>query len=194
MISLGSLDEYSDENWCEEISSPDLYFLTVLTWGGWREGRQLQVQESVLKAFQTIVKPLNKLTDSEIERLAAAYPYDWQRTFLESMVRYLRRNSTSLAELVSRFQEAGPRVALAEMELAMGTSRTKIAACFIRDCAKLDVFPIDSRVGEVLEKDELPSDPWAIGDACDRLRLPGRVFARAVYSRADDLLGGKSNH
>jgi hypothetical protein len=188
--SLGPLKDFSDENWCEEITSPDVYFLIVLTWGAWNEGRQAQVQQGVLEGFQGIGRPLHRLGAEDVKLLAPCYPYPWQRSFLHSMVGYLQRNHTSLTAITGQFRDGGPRLALAEMELAMGTPATKIAACFLRDCARLDVFPIDSRVGKVLEKYGLPGDSWAIAEACERLHLPTRVFARAVYSRSSDLVNG----
>jgi hypothetical protein len=104
------------------------------------------------------------------------------------MVAYLRRNHTSLTDLVQRMVESGPRLALAEIQLAMGTRATKIGACFLRDCANLDVFPIDRRVKDVLAMYEIPQYSWAIGSACENLHIPTRVFARAVYSRTEALL------
>jgi hypothetical protein len=191
--SLGPLEDFSDENWCEEITSPDIYFLIVLTWGAWNESRQAQVQQGVLEGFQGMGKPLHRLGAEDVKLLASCYPYPWQRAFLHSMVGYLKRNQTSLAVLTGRFLNGGPRSALAEMELAMGTRATKIAACFLRDCVRLDVFPIDSRVGKVLEKYGLPGDSWAIAEACERLQLPTRVFARAVYRRSSDLVNGSTS-
>lgn len=186
--ALGSLADFSDENWCEDISSADVYFVVVLTWGGWREPRQQQVEAEVLRTFTKIAKPINRLNSADVARLTRAYPYAWEKNFLRSMVGYLRRNRTSLTELVRRMVETGPQLASAEMQLAMGTSATKIAACFLRDCARLDVFPIDRRVREVLAEYGLPSDSWAIGSACESLHIPTRVFARAVYSRAEALV------
>lgn len=186
--ALGSLADFSDENWCEDYSSADCYFLVVLTWGGWRESRQQQVATEVLRTFTRIAKPIDKLDPTDLGQLTRVYPYRWEKSYLHSMVAYLRRNHTSLTDLVQRMVESGPRLALAEIQLAMGTRATKIGACFLRDCANLDVFPIDRRVKDVLAMYEIPQDSWAIGSACENLHIPTRVFARAVYSRTEALL------
>lgn len=191
--SLGSTDAYEDENWCQEYE-PDSYLLWVLTWGGWHESRQSQVWSNVMSVYLALAEPhhkvkrLNTLSSEELKQLADVYPYKWQKTFLEAIASYLKHHGTALSELVERFKASGPKQSLAEMEIALGTSSTKIASCFLRDCVKADVFPIDSRVEKVLDHLGLPADSWAIMLACERLKIPTRIFARAVYDRYADLL------
>lgn len=187
------MEDYQDENWCDEWS-PDTYLLQVLTWGGWHETRQEQVWVEVMNVYKDLakplqeLKPLNTLGPEDLQELKDAYPYKWQKSFLGTVVSYLQRRGTTLTDTVQSFRVLGPKLSLAEMEIAFGTTSTKIASCFLRDSAKLDVFPIDSRVKEVLDHRGLPADSWAIMEACERLRIPTRVFARAVYSRSAELL------
>lgn len=191
--SLGGVGTYDDENWCEEYE-PDTYLLWVLTWGRWHESRQNQVWSNVRKVYLALdeahhrVKRLNTLSSQELKQLADEYPYKWQKAFLEAIVSYLRQHETTLNDLVKRFKESGPGLSLAEMEIALGTNSTKIASCFLRDCVRADVFPIDSRVEEVLDHYGLPIDSWAIMEACERLKIPTRIFARAAYDRSAELL------
>jgi hypothetical protein len=190
---LGGMEDYQDENWCDEWN-PDTYLLQVLTWGGWHETRQEQVWLEVMNIYRDLakplpkLKPLNTLGPGDLQKLKDAYPYKWQKAFLGKIVSYLQRRGTTLTDLVQSFMALGPRLSLAEMEIALGTTSTKIASCFLRDSAKLDEFPIDSRVKEVLEHHGLPADSWAMMEACERLRFPTRVFARAVYSQSAELL------
>jgi hypothetical protein len=73
--------------------------------------------------------------------------------------------------------------------MAPESNSDKIIECFMRDWLEVSSFPIDSRVRQVLLKRyQIPPDSSSIRQCLEQLGLDPTLYARAVYSLADELL------
>jgi hypothetical protein len=178
-------DKYADD-WLEPSFGKldaETGFLCVLAWGPHDVERQKAVWTKVKAAYEGVGKPLNKFSKEETERLAACYPLKkgWQGKFLRSMVLYLGNSGLPMKELAGKLKEAGAPAARAALQDILDTTSTKIIDCYLRDILLLNAFPVDRRVAETLKKYNIRPDPYAVLAMCEKMDIPPRIFARAVY-------------
>lgn len=190
------IEEYSDDEWCEEYASLDEYFLEVLTWGPYPPNRQRKVADSLISVFRSVGRGLDELSEADLDRLIELLPLrnarggrqGWQQAYLRRLVTYLRAENITLTQFVGLLVKLPPASARAEFQRVLNTDEEKIPGCFLRDALKLDLFPIDRHVGTVLEAWGLPWDSSAIEASCSAHGIPTRVMARVVVSNADELI------
>lgn len=179
-------DKYAD-NWLEadfgKLDS-ETGFLCVLSWGPHAVEKQKAVWKRVKAAYDEVGKPLHKLSKEELEKLVGCYPLKrgWQGKFLRGMVLYLGNSGTSMEDFAARLKAAGAPAARAVLQDILDTSSTKIIDCYLRDILLLNAFPIDRRVAETLKKYHIRPDPYALVAMCEKMDIPPRIFARAVFS------------
>lgn len=184
-LEPGLLGEFSDDNY--SFANDETALMTVLCWGPWREKRQGTLQARVLSRYGELGKPLENLDEEEIEHIASAYPLKWQRNALKSTWSYLNKQRILLPILRERLRNLSPQLAHSELQIVLGTRGDKIVDCLVRDWLHIDAFPIDSRAARVLDKYGIPASSMSIVDACYRLNIPVRPFARAMYYVYDRL-------
>ncbi len=173
----------------------DEAILRIISWGPYREGIQKSVEERVLKAYEKLGKPLHELSTEEARGLGRLYRLSrheggsrWQMSFLLSLVRFLRQHKLTMLDLKNSLKDDPPEVAELVLQTALGTSSTKIVHCYMRDCLKLEAFPIDRGVKKVLKRAGIPERPWPIIYSCRRQGIKVRVLARACNIYSDGLL------
>ncbi len=190
-------NRFSDYWNCYEgrtVASADREILRIVSWGPHLERFQKRVEGKVLLEYRKLGRPLHKLTSEEARSLGSLYPLSkhqggsrWQMSFIQSLVRFLRKHNLTMLELKHSLKDDPPEVAELVLQTALGTTSTKIVHCYMRDCLKLEAFPIDRGVEDVLKRAHLSKKPWPIIYSCRRQGIPVRVLARACYSYSDDL-------
>jgi hypothetical protein len=183
---VSNLDDYKDENWCEEYSN-DEYFLYVLCWAAWRLDRQMMVWQKVQRAYSTIGKKLNTYGEVDIKKLKSVYPLQWQQDWLQRLIKYLSERSLATDRFVLELRQMGYKKAHDLLQGIVETDQDKIVNCWLRDIVRLDAFPIDSRIRKLLKQYKIPDDPDLVMDCCVKNSIPIRDFARAVYENAEKL-------
>lgn len=169
--------------------SADKEILTIISWGPHDGDRQEESRRRAFRKYDQMGKPLHALSQTEARELAEQYPLKrgrggsmgWQKAFVISLVGFLSEHDLSMAEFRRALTQMPPLLAQTVLQTALGTSSTKIPHCYMRDCLKLDAFPIDRRVARLLNRFHVPLDPWVVISSCRRLGIPVRVLARAAY-------------
>ena len=178
-MEVCQIEQYSDAEWCDDLSS-DAYFAKVLTWAGWRPARQelewSRIRETVLQ------KPL-----SEMGSHTVPYSLPWQRNWYALLASHLRTNRITAADFVTSLRRMGREDAKRTLLRVVHSSEEKIVECWLRDVVRLPAFPIDGRVREVLKRFHIPDDSDLVVECAERLGIPAREFARAVYENAEEL-------
>ena len=181
-----NLADYSDENWCKNYRA-DVYFLYVLCWARWRTERQENVWKEVRNRFDELGKELCAFQPVDVERLCESYPLPWQKKWLQQLVDFLSENSLTVQNFVDILGKMGYENARRKLQEIMETDAEKIVDCWLRDIVKLDAFPIDTRIRDLLKKYEIPVDSDFIIERCKQNNVPIRAFARALYDNAGTL-------
>jgi hypothetical protein len=180
------LEEYTDEKWCEDYTD-DEYFLYVLCWAGWRVKRQESVWKGVRDSYINIGKSLHEFTPADTEKLCNSYQLDWQRNWLRRIVDFLVNTSTPIParNFVLSLRKSGYEHARSQLQGIVKTSEETIVDKWLRDVVKIDAFPIDSRIRNLLKKYGIPADSNLVIKCCKQNNIPVRPFARAVYANAE---------
>ena len=192
---IGDFSDYEYRCSDRTETAADEAILRIISWGPYREGIQKSVEERVLKAYEKLGKPLHELSTEEARGLGRLYRLSrheggsrWQMSFLLSLVRFLRQHKLTMLDLKNSLKDDPPEVAELVLQTALGTSSTKIVHCYMRDCLKLEAFPIDRGVKKVLKRAGIPERPWPIIYSCRRQGIKVRVLARACNIYSDGLL------
>ena len=184
--SFVDIEKYSDKNWCENYTA-DEYFLYILCWAGWRIERQKKVWQNVRNRFNALVKELCTFQPIDLQKLSGAYPLPWQKMWLQRLVNYLAKNSLSAQTFVEILRTMGYENARDKLQGIMETDGEKIVDCWLRDIARLDAFPVDTRIRGLLRKYGIPEDSNLIIQCCKKNNTPVRALARALYDNAEKL-------
>jgi len=198
------LHKYEDREW-EKLNKDlrgqkELAFLFILCWGNYNENGQLSQWSKVKENFLKSHKPLHQLTDKQIERLgyflsiAKNKRRQWPVNFLKNLVRHLRSRSLTFDEFCDILKAEGaesPQHAIVDLMNACDTSSSKIVECFLRDCLKIDCFPIDLRIRRVLQSYHIPDDSRKLVECCRQLNINPRIFNRAIFMEYVPLIGEK---
>jgi len=182
-----NLDDYTDDKQLYDYTI-DEYFLFILCWAAWREKRQESVWKGVRDSYVSIGKPLHELTLFDVKKLCKSYLLPWQKKWLQKLRKFLVDNSLSAKDFVLSLRRAGYERARSKLQGIVKTDSEKIVDCWLRDIVKIDAFPIDSRIRNLLEKYEIPVDSNFIIKCCKQNNIPVRPFARAVYDKADKVV------
>lgn len=174
-----SIDDYSDREWCDDLSS-DAYFAKVLTWAGWRPERQEREWDRIRPAVSG--KSLRAIDPRKVP-----YSLPWQRAWFTRLVGHLRSNRMTTKQLVDSLRRMNHMDAKRTLQRIVQTSEEKIVECWLRDVVKVPAFPIDGRVRDVLNRRHIREDSDLIVECAQELGIPVREFARAVYDNADKL-------
>jgi hypothetical protein len=104
------------------------------------------------------------------------------------LVRHLKSENITAKGLVAQLKIMEYTKVKEKLQGIVDTSSDKIVNCWIRDVLRIDAFPIDTRVRNVLKKYDLPEDSSIIMDWCKSHGISSRIFARAIYDSADVLM------
>ncbi len=173
----------------EHEKIPDYQLLLNLCYGPWREGVQLMVWGDVYKKFQNF-GDIRNLEDNDILNLGFRLP--WQKERLRKMRNYLRDESISLQDFLSKLKDRNGIEIRDKFSEIMGGDATKVYSTFIRDfMEKDDVFPIDSRVLSMLNKIGLPNDEKLMVKICKQHEIPPTLFEGFLYRFKEDFCDNK---
>lgn len=189
--SFVNLNDYSDEKWCNRNYSFDEYFLYILCWAAWFPERQEAVWKQVRKSFTDIGKRLNEYSPGDIKRLTDRYPLPWEKKWAERLIDYLLKHSLTTENLIDKLKNEGYESAKRELQGIVGTTEEKIVSCWLRDIARLDAFPIDTRIRDLLHTYDIPVSSDFIIEYCKQNSVPVRNIARALYDNAESLVNKK---
>lgn len=180
-----NLDDYSDSKWCGTFET-DEHFLHILCWANWLPERQEAVWKEIRIEYKKIGKTLDRYNSKDLQNLANAYPLPWQKKWVTQLVAYLVSQKLDSTTFVIQLKAMGYDKAERKLKSLMQTTEPKIVNCWLRDIVKLDAFPIDSRIRNLLLKEGIPIDSDLIIDCCHENNIPVRNIARALYSNALD--------
>jgi hypothetical protein len=166
----------------------DEYFLYILCWAGWLPERQEKVWKEVRDRFNKLGKQLNAFRPSDVEKLGESYPLPWQKKWLRRLIDFLVVNSLTAQGFSVLLRKAGYERARKKLQEIVGTEAEKIVNCWLRDIVKIDAFPIDTRIRNLLKKYGIPVDSHFIIKCCEQNNIPIRPFARALYEN-DKIIG-----
>lgn len=178
-----SLDDYTDNKQLYDYSVNE-YFLFVLCWAGWRVERQLQVWKEIHSKFKTFGRELHELQPVDVAKLSELYPLPWQKKWLRNLINFLKVKSITAQGLVESLRRMGYENARKELQGIVQTDSEKIVDCWLRDIAKIDAFPIDVRIRNLLKKYGIPDDSDFIIKCCKQNNIQIRPLTRALYENA----------
>lgn len=187
-------DDYTDDKWCANYTI-DEYFLYILCWAGWRPKRQENVWKEVRDNFNKLGKQLHTFQSVDVEKLSELYPLPWQKRWLQKLIDFLVVNSLTAQDFIFMLRKMGYENARKKLQKIVVTEEGKIVDCWLRDIVRLDAFPIDSRIRDLLEQYGIPVDSDFVIECCKKDNIPIRSFARALYDKAEILkkLSGKKH-
>lgn len=183
--------KYEDSEW-EKLNEPlrdprELSFLYLLCWGNYTQKGQLSQWNRVRNNFSKYHRALHELSDEQKESLGYFLSStkdrrrQWPTNFLKNLVRHLRSRGLTFDEFCERLGSEPPEHAKIDLMNACNASSSKIVECFLRDVLKIDSFPIDMRIREVLDRYHVPRSSRKIVDCCRQLNIDPRIFNRAIY-------------
>jgi len=192
---------YGDHAWFEsrswrdaDIGNADEWFLYFLTWGPWAGDTPKRIWRGVQAKYREAEKILGCMSHRQILRLQQAFPRPRHnftravRRYLSRLDAYLRDENTTMKGFERGLRRVGWKAARAKLYKVCGVGdagMAKVLDCYIRDRLRLQSFPIDSRVRDVLRDYRLPQNPNRIVLLARRLGWNPRVLARAVYECSD---------
>lgn len=179
-----NLDDYTDDEWCENYTI-DEYFLYILCWAGWPPKRQENVWKEVRGRFNELGKQLHAFQPVDVAKLCESYPLPWQKKWLQRLVDFLIKNSMASKKFVFMLRKMGYRKARKRLQEIVRTEEEKIVDCWLRDIVRLNAFPIDARIKNLLKQYRIPIDSDFIIKCCEQNNIPIRPFARALYDKAE---------
>jgi hypothetical protein len=177
------IEDYEDKNWCEDSFSEDEYFAYILTWAGWNLPRQNREWKRVKEALDKCGGNLLGIIDPQ----NVHYSLPWQNKWFTGLVEHLKSENITAKELVTQLKTMEYEKAKNKLQGIVKTESDKIVECWIRDILRIDAFPINTKVRNVLKKYDLPQDPSIIMGWCKRRGINSIIFARAIYDNADCL-------
>jgi len=162
----------------EDRKNPDCPFLMNICFGPWRVERQKRVWKKVYEYFrQKCQSDLRNLTQS----IRLGFPFDWQRKRAQRMAGHLRTEGKSLSDFLDRLANLPGAQIRDEIARVIHAKEKKTISTFIRDFVSKDVFPIDSRVGQMLSYLGLPRDEDTMIVICRAVGANPRVLNRMFY-------------
>ncbi|RZN37173.1 MAG: hypothetical protein EFT35_06680 [Methanophagales archaeon ANME-1-THS] len=159
--------------------NPDYHLLLNICYGPWIPKIQKDVWRRAYAKFQSI-GDIRKLEDEDISNLDLRF--SWQRERIKKMRDYLRKESISFRDFLTRLKGLNGIEMRDKFREIMGGSSTKVYSTFIRDfMEKDDVFPIDSRVYSMRNKLGLPKDEKIMIKLCRDLEISPSLFEGFLY-------------
>jgi hypothetical protein len=107
------------------------------------------------------------------------------------LVRHLRSKGLTFDAFCDNLKIEGdesPQHAMIDLMNACNASSSKIVECFLRDCIKIDCFPIDLRIKRILKSYHIPEDSRKIVECCRELNINPRFFNRAIFTEYERLI------
>ena len=188
-VGYGADGRFSDEKQRSELIGyhrlksedqiPDYYFLLTLSWGPWREGRQLKVWLKVYATFKDKchgdLRLVNESTD-------LGFPLAWQKERVYKMASFLRDKGMNFSEFLKSLEGKSGLEVKGEFERILGAGNNKTISCFIRDYLSLNVFPIDRRVARMLAYLGLPKNEEKIVELCEATGVNAKELDRMLFT------------
>ncbi|MBW1932306.1 MAG: hypothetical protein JRI56_04650 [Deltaproteobacteria bacterium] len=186
--------EYEDEkfikriiNWGniekEDEDKLDYFFVMNQCYGPWRDERQKEVWDHVYKPFK--VKYNGDLRN--IKNSFSYFPFKWQEDRIIKLSKYLNNKNLSFMEFLESIKNLDGLKTRNEFKKILNAKNTKTISTFIRDSLKKDVFPIDTRVQQILTYLGLPQDEDMMVYLSRKVQINPRIFERMIYNHYGNL-------
>jgi len=191
---------YSDRRYVDypDHRGADEWFLHFLTWGPWGEDERMCKRSRM--ELRRLGYRLGRISDRSVRSLirvwggqATRYPRysEGAGKWLLGLNRYLRMADQSMRSFESRIRRLGwvrGRNELRRICDVWSFREGKALDCWLRDRLRVNSFPIDIRVREVLAKYKLEEQPSDLVRLAKALGQNPRVIARAANSLGPELL------
>jgi len=161
----------------EDQDIPDFYFVLTLSWGPWREGRQLKVWLKVYVIFKEKYHGDLRLVGEDL-----GFPFAWQNQKVCLMGKFLRDKGMSFTDFLNSLQGKNGLEIKGEFERILGAGNNKTLSCFIRDYLQLNVFPIDRRIARMLGYLGLPKDEHKVVELCESTGVNPKELDRMLFT------------
>ena len=191
---------YSDRRYADypDHRNADEWFLHFLTWGPWGEDEGMCKRSRV--ELRRLGSPLGRINGRSVRKLigvwggqATRYPRysEGAGKWLLGLNRYLRVADQSMKSFESRIRRLGwvrGRNELRRICDVWSGREGKALDCWLRDRLRVNSFPIDVRVREVLTKYKLAEQPNELVRLARALGQNPRVIARATNRLGPELM------
>jgi hypothetical protein len=143
------------------------------------------VWKEVRGRFNKLGKQLHAFQPVDVAKLCESYPLSWQKKWLQRLIDFLQENSLRAQNFIVTLRKMGYENARRKLQEIVGTEAEKIVDCWLRDIVRLNAFPIDARIKDLLKQYRIPIDSDFIIKCCEQNNIPIRPFARALYDKAE---------
>lgn len=162
----------------EDKNIKDFYFILNLCYGPWREGRQKEVWDFSYNIFKEKYNGDLRNIDNATNM---GLPLRWQIDRVNTMKEYLLKNNVSFNEFIASLDNKTGLEVRNTFKKLFGSTQTKTISTFIRDILNKDVFPIDSRVRNLLSYLGLPNSEDMMVYLSRKMGINPREYERMLY-------------
>lgn len=167
---------------------PDYFFLLNMCYIHLGSSAQLKLWKRVYPKFESHGGRMSILKSSHsIKNKFGFWENAWQPGRIEKLAKYLRTNRFEFIDFLNEISYKDGLDIRDDIANIVKAGSTKTISTFIRDWWwKKDIFPIDTRVSELLNYLGLPADEDLMVILCTKAKINSRIFNRALYDYYDN--------